>query len=131
MLINKLNGVGLLGKRKEPVEIGGRLQSNLVSRQATQFANGACGFLYERRLVALAAIRNRREVRAIGFNQHVVERHFSGRIADLLRLRKRDIPGKRDHESHVERSLGVRPCSRETMQNSPQSTRRPTFRYQL
>ncbi len=38
----------------------------------------------ERRLVALAAIRNRREERRIGFDEQTIERHVAGDGAQIL-----------------------------------------------
>ena len=79
------------------------------------------GFEDERRLIALATVRNRRQIGRVGLDQHALQWNFHCGVANLLRLGKSHIAGERNHESHVERALGLRPVSREAMQNAAQS----------
>ena len=58
---------------------------------------------HERRLVALAAIRHRREIRAVGLDQHAVERHAPRDVLQLDRVLERDDARERDVEAEVER----------------------------
>src|ERR1051326_4557779 len=72
----------------------------------------------ECRFVALATMRNRSEVGAIGFNQHTIERYLRRGIANLLGFRKAYISGKRNYEAHIERALGVTPGSGKAVENA-------------
>ena len=80
-----------------------------------------CRLLDVRRLVALASVGNGRKVGRVGFDQHVVERDLRRRVANLLRLGKADIPGKGNHEAHVQRAFRVWPGAGETVQDSAET----------
>ena len=56
-----------------------------------------------RRLVALAAVRHRRQKRAVGFDQQPIERHAARRLAQLRAFGKRHDAGERDVEAQRER----------------------------
>src|SRR5437868_1325389 len=131
MRLNKLNGVELFVKGKEAVKIVGSLPAHFFCRESAQFADLPRRFHHEGRLITLAAMRNRRQKRRVGFNQHAIQRDLLGRIANLLRLRKSNVSRKRNHEPHIERPFSMRPMPGKTMQNAPQSARRPTFANQL
>src|SRR5262249_37143007 len=72
-------------------------------------------------------MRNWRQERRISFDQHAIERYLHCRIPNLLRLRKGYIPSKRDHESHIERTIGMRPFAGEAVQNSAEVGRLPVL----
>src|SRR5690349_16626755 len=56
-------------------------------------------------LVALAAIRYRREVRAVGFDQHALERHATRNVLQLDRVLEGDDARERNVKPEVERAL--------------------------
>src|SRR5579863_4382707 len=70
-------------------------------------------------------MRNWRQIRAVGLDQHAVDGYLFCRVANLLRFGKGYVAGKRDHESHVQRQFRVGPGSSEAMQNATQSTGSP------
>jgi len=83
------------------------------------------------RLIALSTMWHGREKRRIGLNQHPIERHFEGGVANQLRLRKRDVSRERNHEPQIERLLRVLPAPRETVQNPAQAAAAPVLAQQL
>src|ERR1044071_5245210 len=109
---------GAFSQIEEFVEIGGCLLPDFLQREASQLADAARGFQHKRRLVTLAAMRHRRKKRTVGFNEHPLERRLLRRLANLLALGKCNVAGKRDHETHIERTLRMRPAASEAMQNS-------------
>src|SRR5208282_2442594 len=112
---------------KTLVEIPRGLRADLFCGHVAQFAD-LTGYLPDkRRLVALAAMRNRGQVGRVGFDQHAVERNHLRRVADRLRLGKGDIAGKRNHETQIERPPRMLDASREAVQNAAQSDRSPVF----
>ena len=82
---------------------------------------------YERGLVALAAMRHRREKRRIGLNEHAVERNHAGSVANVLRLGKGDVAGKGDHEAQIERRMCVSTVPVKQCRTPPNPARRPVL----
>ena len=76
-------------------------------------------------------MRNRRQVRRVGLDQHPVERDDLGRVADVLRFGKRDVSGERNQKSQVEAAARVFDGAREAVQNSTESGGCPMFGDQL
>src|SRR2546426_8863077 len=120
-----LYGVRGFGKRKEAIEIVRSLASHLFRRDSPKLADLPGNFLHECGLIAFAAMWNWCEEGRVGFNQHSVERDLFRGISNLLRFWESDISGKRNHKSHVERAFGMRPSTRETVQNPADSGRLP------
>ena len=67
---------------------------------------------HPRRLVALAAVRHRREVGTVGLDQHAVERNAARDLLQLDRVLERDDARERDVEAEVERAPARRPTFR-------------------
>src|SRR5271165_1033828 len=86
----------LVGLRqpKKGGEILRSLLADFFGRKTAQFADLARSLDDECGFVALAAMRRRREIRRIGLDEHAVERHDGGRVANVLRLGKGDVAGE-------------------------------------
>src|SRR5437868_12750316 len=67
------------------VEIAGCQVSGFFGRNTAQFAQLAGDFLYECRLVPLAAMRNRREEGRIRLDENAIKRHLRRCFPNLLR----------------------------------------------
>src|SRR5690242_12509405 len=80
--------------------------SNRLDRNLAQACDLTGNMGDERRLVALAAIRHRRKIRTVGFDQHPVERHALRNILHRGGVLERHDAGERDVETKVERLRG-------------------------
>src|SRR5437762_566665 len=96
--------------------------ADLFGGQSSQFRQLACYFLHKGRFVALAAMRNGREKRTIGFDQDAFEWNLFRDIADLLGFGEGDVSGKRNHEAEIKCAFGVRPFTSEAVKDAAQST---------
>src|SRR5438105_15897308 len=113
------------GQFEKVVEIVGGLAANFFHRKSAEFAQLPGNFLYERRFVALATIRNRRQKGRISFNQCAFWGYISGCIADGLCLGKGDVAREGNQESKIQCSFRIGPSPSKAVQNSPQARRFP------
>ena len=72
-------------------------------------------------------MRNRREIRTVGLDEHAIERHHGGCVADVLRFGIGDVAGERNHEAEIERRPRVLDRPGEAMQYAAQAAGRPVF----
>src|SRR3954465_13962706 len=77
-----------LSRPEQGVKVGPGLQREVGGVHPVQVGERGRHPRDVRRLVALAAVRHRREKRAVGFNQQPVERHPPGGLAQWFSLRK-------------------------------------------
>ena len=70
-------------------------------------------------------MEDRRKKGTVRFDQHAVEWHFFGGVANLLRFGERDVSRKRDHEVDVEGAFGVRQIAGEAVQNAAEAAGTP------
>src|SRR6266536_1424386 len=90
-----LRKLGLLGWEPEKgAEVLQRHRAGLFRCKLAQSGKVTRGLHHERRLVALAAMRNRRQVGAVGLQKETVERHHFSGLADVLRLGIAEISGE-------------------------------------
>ena len=73
-------------------------------------------------------MRHRREIRGIGLNEHAVERHDGGRVANVLRLGIGDVAGEGNDETQIERGLGVLDRAGEAVQDAARVRWKPSSR---
>src|SRR5439155_22792581 len=104
-------------------EIGAGLPRDRLDRHFGEARDFLCDVRHERRLIALAAIRNRREIRRIGLDQHPVARHATRNVLQRERVLERHDAGERDVEPLVDRGARDVPCLGEAMHNAPRLTR--------
>src|ERR1017187_9848468 len=107
-----------LGKTEKGVEIRCRHNSDFFRGKISQRPNLRRYFADEGRFVALAAMRNGREVRTIGLDEHSIQRNHAGRVANVLGLWVGDVSRKRDDESQVERSARMFDGASETVHHA-------------
>ena len=115
--------------RNRRVEVRGRSAGRSVARAAScRAARPARSTTRDdvRRLVALAAVRHRREERAVGFDQ-AADRAARARadLAQVAGLRKREDAGQRDVEAELERRARQRGVAGEAVEHAAQLGRRP------
>src|SRR5690348_2633383 len=118
-------------EREKTIEVPRSLITNFFRRNPTQFPDLTRNFLHKCRLIALPPIWNWSKKRRIGLDENALKRDLQRRIANLLGFGKRHVPGERDHESHVECALRVRPNTGEAMQNSAEPGRPPVLLDQI
>src|SRR5260370_25329039 len=87
----------------QPFEIPGCYRGHLFGQSSANFGQLANRIHQERRLVALAPVRNRRQVRRVGFDQQPVQRGQPRRLADPLGFRELQERPAAKMESHVHR----------------------------
>src|SRR5580693_8707729 len=63
------------------VEIAGSQLAYFIHGERAQFAQPPRRLFHEGWLVALSPVRNRRQIRRVGLDQHTVERNLEGRVA--------------------------------------------------
>ena len=80
--------------------------AELLERNAPHLGDLLGGMAHEARFVGLAAMRDRRQIRRISFNQVAVGRDELGDVADFLGVAEGDDAGKRDIAAQVERCAG-------------------------
>ena len=112
---------------EEFLKVRRRALRNLAHRYPAQLPELPRHFFHESRLVALAAVRYRRQERRIRLNEHALQRNFFGRLANILRLGKSHIAGKRDHEAHIQRGTHVLQRPGKAVQHPAQSAARPVL----
>ena len=69
-------------------------------------------------LVAFPAMRNRRQKGAVGLDQQPIEWHHLRHFLQLERPRKRDDPGQREIETHLEAALRHLAVAREAVEHA-------------
>src|SRR5437660_3704508 len=104
-----------------------RLFRDFLHRYPAQLPELPRHFSHKSRLVALAAVRYRRQERRIRLNEHALQRNFFRCLADILRLGKSHIAGKRDHEAHIQRGTHVLQRPGKAVQHPAQSAARPVL----
>src|SRR5208282_1527049 len=115
--IEKLNSSVIVGcKSKESIEVLGGAGADFLCRHAAQFADLAGYFFHKCWFVAFSAMRNRCQVRRIGFDQHAVERHHLCRVTNRLRFGECDVAREGNHETHIERAARVLDASSKAVQ---------------
>src|SRR5258708_23869998 len=87
----------------QPFKIPSCYRSHLLGRSPADFSQLANRIHQERRLVALAAVWDRRQVRRVGLDQQPVRRGQPRRLADRLGLGKCQHAPEAQMESQVER----------------------------
>src|SRR3954469_5635107 len=106
MSVNALSRCGVAswtGERaEEALEIRGRPLGERGDRFAARRRQRLENARDERRLVAPAAVRHGREVRAVRLDEEPVRGHESRRVAQRFGLRERDDPGERHQEADVD-----------------------------
>ena len=86
---------------KKLLNIAGCRVSNFLQGYAFYACNGFSDQPHVGRLVALASMRNRREVGRIGFDEHSIQRHFTYNLPQRLGVLKGDDAGKGQIKSQV------------------------------
>ncbi len=124
------------GLVEQAEEILGRHLRQCFRRKAAQLRQERRGMDDESRLVALAAMRHRRQVRRVGLDQDPVERHRSGDGAQLLGLLEGDDPGERQIEAEIDGDFSELRTGAEAMYDAFQrpltaflATESPPFRH--
>src|ERR1043166_440800 len=107
-----------LSRAEERVEIRGRPRPHVGRWNAVHLCQRLGDLRDKRRLLALAAMRRRREKRAVGFNQRAIDRHAARGIAQVGRSWKRDDARPRDAEPQTEARARTRRPARKAMQNA-------------
>src|SRR5882757_9632820 len=115
------------GKTEEAPKVLGSPCSRFFRAQVSHIAQHLCYFRHVGRFISLAAIRHRRQVRSVRFDQNVLQRQSFRNVAQILRLRKSPISRKRNLEANVHATLRVFERARKAVQNSAKSRRRPLF----
>ena len=106
------------GKSEQPPKILRRRSGDFVSRQVSHTRYCTRYFRNIGGLVALAAIRLRRQVRRVRFDQNFLQRQSFRNIAKILRFRISRIPCKRNQEAHVYAAACVLERAAEAVQNA-------------
>src|SRR5712664_1960467 len=110
--------VKTLSRPEQGVEVGRRARRQVAWGYAAHLRQGRDDARHVRRLVPLAAVRHRREKRAVGFGQEPIEGHAAGGLAQRLRLRKCNDPGQRDEQPQGEPGVGQRRIAGEAVQHA-------------
>src|SRR6476660_2714226 len=90
----------------QPFKISRSRLSRVLGRHAADFSKLAHGFHQERRFIALAAVRDRSEIRGVGFDQDAVERGEARSLAKGFGFRKGEDPAEAEMEAEIERLAG-------------------------
>ena len=109
---------GIRGDCEQAEEVGRRRGRDRLDVDPAQARDLPGDVAHPRRLVALAAPRDRREVGAVGLDQHPLE---GDALRDLLQLDgvpERDDAGERDVEAELHRLLGDLPGLGEAVHHS-------------
>src|SRR5271157_4300393 len=88
---------------EETEKVSRSLLANLFLRGSAQFGNPASGLDDEGWFVALPAMRHRREIRTIGFDEHAVKWHDACGIANVLCLGIGYVASECNYEPEIER----------------------------
>src|SRR4051812_323724 len=117
------NTAKTLSRPEERVEVGGRPLPHCGGLNAVQ--SGQClGDARDKgRLVPLAAMRGRREKRAVGFDERAIHRHAARGLTELRGPREGDDARPRDVETQVEAGARQGRPAREAVQHAAQSLR--------
>ena len=113
-----------------PVQKTGRnspllLLPDFFRRKPPQLGNLARCLDDEGRLIAFSPMRHRRQGRRVGLDEHAIQRHYTGGIANVLCLGKRDVAGKGNNKAEIERGPRVLHRSREAVQHAAQAAGGP------
>src|SRR5664279_2801688 len=92
-----------------------RSSTNFFGRHFAKFSDAAGDFFYKYRLITLTAVRDRGEIGRVGFDQKSIQRNKLCGSADILRLGKGNVPGKRNHEAQIQGASHVLDASGETV----------------
>src|ERR1019366_3625625 len=103
------------------MEVSGGVGPDFFRGKTAQLAYLHRDFPHKSRFVALAAMRNGREVRAIGLDKHAIQRDHAGRITNILCLGIRDIACERNNEAKIERGARMFDGASETVHHAAQS----------
>ena len=114
-------------KAKELLEICCDLSSHFFGAQLVEGGQRARHFHNKGRLIALTAMRDRSQIRTIGFRQQAVEGNGKRRLAQVFRLLEGDVAGKRNQKSHVEKAARILTCPTEAVQDSAQARGAPVL----
>src|SRR5580700_10707094 len=76
------------------VKIPARLLAHFFRCHRSKYAELERSFYHERRLVALAAMRHRRQIWRVRLNQHALQRNLERGLANLLGLREGQVTGE-------------------------------------
>src|SRR5437879_840525 len=87
----------------QPFKIPGCYSGHLIRRSRADFSQLANRIHQERRLVALAAVWDRRQIRRVGFDKKPVRRGQPRRLADRLGFGKCQHAAETQMESQVQR----------------------------
>ena len=82
----------------------------------------------QRRLVPLAAVRHRRQKRAVGLDEQPIDAAPRGRVADVPPFGNVTMPAQRDVEAELERARGHRDVAREAVEHAAHARRCPPRR---
>src|SRR5215471_17512792 len=91
--------VGTLSRAEEGMKVRGRSLRRLLDRDAMHLRQRGNDSGDMRRLVPLAAMRHRRQKRAVGLAQETIERYGPDRLPQGLGFRKRHDARERDVEA--------------------------------
>ena len=80
---------------EQPEEVVGGLARDFLGRNAARLRQHLGGLDHISRFVALAAIRQRREIRRVGLDQDALGRQRRGDVAQVLRILERQDAGER------------------------------------
>src|SRR6185312_2593438 len=91
----------------DPAEVFRCRTAYFFVRDAAQFSEPTRGVHYQRRLVPLAALRDRREIRRIRFDENSIERRFRRGLVNRRRFRIRDDSAEAQIKPEIERAPRV------------------------
>src|SRR6266850_6805437 len=109
-----------LSRPEEAVEVRGRPVAHILGGHAVHVGQRAGDLRDVRRLVARAAMRRRRQKRAVGLDERAIQRDASRRLPQLRRLRKCDDARPGNVEPEIEPGARQRRSAREAMQDAAQ-----------
>src|ERR1700730_130536 len=111
-----------LSRPEQRVEIGRGPPYQVADVQVMQIGDGGGYPTNVGGLVAFAAMRDWREKRTIGLNQHAIEGHRADCFAEVGGFRERNDAGERDVEAEIEPGARERRTAGKTVQHAAQLT---------
>ena len=130
MLPNAMGTIECIAQTQPAKVRAGCLRRSASTRFAAQFGELARGLDHERRFVALAALRHRREIRCVGFDQHPIGGREARGLLNVERFGKRHDAAEAEMKSELERLFGFRRPSGKTVHDAAETRWRPMLTQQ-
>ena len=106
---------------EEPCEVPDGVLAHFLHRHVSQIREGLRCLANIGRLVALAAMRDRGKIRAIGFGEETIERKLCGNRTQVVRLFEGNGTREGDQKSPVEKPDCILTSAAETVENPAQA----------